>query len=374
METTKDNVLKVLQNVVHPAQGKDIVSLGLVKDLSVDKNKISFELSFPAINDPVKSSLKKACEISLKEKLGEGTDITIEVSTQMHTIRNKQGQNKTTEIKNIIAIASGKGGVGKSTVASNLAITFAKAGKKTGIIDADIFGPSIPKMMGAEGLKPGVKKVNGKDMLVPIERHGLKMLSIGFFVDPADATVWRGPMASNALKQLIMDADWGELDYLFVDLPPGTSDIHLTLVQTLPVTGAVIVSTPQDVALADAIKGIKMFKTDNIKVPVLGLIENMAWFTPDELPENKYYIFGKNGCQRLALEQNLPLLGQVPIYMGVRESGDSGEPISLSDNKEAEAFKTIADNLFLQVAKRNSDMDPTETTKITRHRFSDIKN
>jgi ATP-binding protein involved in chromosome partitioning len=270
-------------------------------------------------------------------------------------------------VKNLIAIASGKGGVGKSTVAVNLAIALAKTGAKVGLIDADIFGPSIPKMFGAEDIKPSGVRVDGKERIQPISKFGVSFLSIGFFVATEDAVIWRGPMASNALKQLITDGNWGTLDYLLFDLPPGTSDIHLTLVQTVPVSGAIIVTTPQNVALADVIRGVNMFKGKGVDVPVLGLIENMAWFTPEELPENKYYIFGKEGGVKLAQKLELPLLGQIPIVQGIRESGDSGNPAAFDENSEVgKAFAEIAANVIRETDKRNANLDPTKKVKVTR--------
>ena len=263
-----------------------------------------------------------------------------------------------------IAVASGKGGVGKSTVAVNLAIALAKQGARVGLLDADIFGPSIPKMFGAEGSVPKVKKVAGKDRIVPLEKYGIKMLSIGFFVKPEDALIWRGAMATGALKQLINDGLWGELDYMLIDLPPGTSDIHLTMVQTVPVTAAIIVSTPQDVALADAIKGLSMFEADKIEVPVIGLVENMSWFTPEELPENKYYIFGKDGVKRLAEEKNIPLLGQIPIVQSIREGGDQGTPAVLQDTPLGEAFMQLGENVAEKVEERNQKLAPTKKVEI----------
>ncbi len=367
MAYTSEQIIEILSKVIHPGSGKDIISLKLVKDIRIEGEKIKFSLSFPSVNDPLKSSIKKACIQAIENELGQKTEVDVLVLTDMK-IGTKKERKVLPEVKNIIAVASGKGGVGKSTVAVNLAVAFAQAGFKTGLIDADIFGPSVPKMLNAENEKPFMRKVDGRDLIVPVERYGLKILSIGFFVDPNDATVWRGPMASNALQQLISDADWGELDYLFVDLPPGTSDIHLTLVQTVPVTGAVMVSTPQDVALADVIKGINMFHIQNINVPVLGIIENMSWFTPEELPENKYYIFGKDGVKNLAESLGIPLLGQIPIVQSIREGGDNGMPSVLSKEAASEAFKKIADNLNLQVIKRNAELDPTQKVEITKTR------
>ncbi len=373
MQISKDEIVEVLKSIVHPSSGVDIVSMDIVTEIKIEKDKLFLELTFPSVNDPLKSSIKKACEVALKDRLSDQVEIDIQVKTPLKPVVPKVEQEILPGVKNIIAIASGKGGVGKSTVATNLAIAFAHSGAKVGLIDADIFGPSIPKMLGLENERPSVIRKNDKDMIVPAERFGVKTLSIGFFVSPEDATVWRGPMASNALKQLISDADWGELDYLFVDLPPGTSDIHLTLVQTVSVTGAIIVSTPQAVALADAVKGINMFQNKTINVPILGLIENMSWFTPEELPENKYYIFGKNGCLELAEKMNIPLLGQIPIVQSVREGSDLGEPVVLKKQKVSEEFKSIAEKLRIQVLKRNTASQPTEKVKITRHRFSDFK-
>lgn len=367
MQISKDKVLEILQNIVHPSSGKDIVTTNIVTEVKIEKNKIFLELTFPSFNDPLKSSIKKACEIALKENISDQVEIDIQIKTPVKPVIPENRQEILPKVKNIIAIASGKGGVGKSTVATNLAIAFALSGAKVGLTDADIFGPSIPKMLGLENEKPSVIRKNNKDLIVPAERYGVKTLSIGFFINPDDATVWRGPMASNALKQLISDADWGELEYLFIDLPPGTSDIHLTLVQTVPVTGAIIVSTPQPVALADAVKGINMFRNKNINVPVLGLIENMSWFTPEELPDNKYYIFGKNGCVDLAKRMNIPLLGQIPIVQSIRESGDSGEPVILKKQTISEEFKNTAEKLRIEIIRRNTSFEPTQKVKITRH-------
>ena len=269
------------------------------------------------------------------------------------------------QVKNIIGISSGKGGVGKSTVAANLAVALAKLGYKVGLLDADIFGPSMPKIFQVEDARPYAEKIDGRDMIIPVEKYGVKLLSIGFFVDPDQATLWRGGMASNALKQLIGDAAWGELDYFLIDLPPGTSDIHLTVVQTLAMTGAVVVSTPQAVALADARKGINMFTNDKVNVPILGLVENMAWFTPAELPDNKYYIFGREGAKKLAEEMNVPLLGQIPIVQSICENGDKGTPVALDENTmTGRAFLSLAAAVVRQVDRRNVEKAPTQIVEM----------
>jgi ATP-binding protein involved in chromosome partitioning len=367
MSISENQVLELLRKVIHPATGKDIIAMNLVNNLNVEENAIGFTLEFPSFNDPLKSSIKKACTKMLQDTLGNDLKIEIELVTPVKPLASAPRQYLP-GVRNIIAIASGKGGVGKSTVAVNLAVAFAATGARVGLIDADIFGPSVPKMLNAEFVNPFVNKINGKDMIVPVEKYGIKALSIGFFVNPNEATIWRGPMASSAFQQLLGDAQWGELDYMFVDLPPGTSDIHLTLVQSVSVTGAVIVSTPQDVALADAIKGINMFRTPAVNVPVLGLIENMAWFTPAELPENKYYIFGKDGCSKLAGQFGIAMLGQIPLVQSIREGGDSGEPAVLSKGPASEAFKNIADNLVIQLLKRNANLEPTKVVEITKKR------
>jgi ATP-binding protein involved in chromosome partitioning len=367
MNFSESQVVELLRKVIHPVSAKDIITLNLVNSLKIEGSKISFALEFPGFNDPLKSSLKRACQKILQENLGEGVEINIEIIARAKPVTRQQ-RKYLPDVRNIIAIASGKGGVGKSTVSVNLAVAFAKTGARVGLIDADIFGPSIPKMLQAEFVHPTVINKDGKDLIIPVKRYGIKALSIGFFVNPGDATIWRGPMASNAFQQLLGDTDWGELDYMFVDLPPGTSDIHLTLVQSVPVTGAVIVSTPQDVALADAVKGINMFRAPSVNVPVLGLIENMAWFTPEELPNNRYYIFGREGCKKLADQFGIPMLGHIPLLQGIREGGDSGEPPVLKKGQVSESFKSVADNLVIQILKRNTELDPTRVVEITKTR------
>ncbi|MCG8697496.1 MAG: Mrp/NBP35 family ATP-binding protein [Bacteroidales bacterium] len=365
MNINKEQVIEILKSVIHPEKGKDIITLDYVKELQVYDGHINFKLEFERVNDPLKNSLKRACEQLIKDRISPDINVDIQLITKLN-LSNKKEESPTSKIKNIVAISSGKGGVGKSTLATNLAVAFGKTGAKVGLIDADIYGPSIPKMMGVEDVRPMVEKINDKDMLIPVDAHGIKVLSIGFFVNANDATVWRGPMASNAFQQLINDANWGELDYLFIDLPPGTSDIHLTLVQSVSVNGAVIVSTPQNVAIADVVKGISMFKNPNINVPILGVVENMAWFTPDELPDNKYYIFGKEGCKKVCEELNVPLLGQIPIVQSICEDSDAGQPSVLQKNTVSEAFKTLAENIRLELIKRNANLEPTKKVEMTR--------
>lgn len=364
---SENRILEVLREIIHPVSGKDIVTLGMIQDLHTEEGKISFTLHFKNSVDPMKSSLQKACKRVLKDQLHPDLEVEINLHSDTQPA-GKQEKSCLPQVRNIIAVASGKGGVGKSTVAVNLAIAFARAGSRVGLLDADIYGPSIPKMLGAESNQPEMKKEDGKDIILPVERYGIKTLSIGFFVNPADATIWRGPMASNAFQQMMGDSDWGELDYLFVDLPPGTSDIHLTLVQTVAVTGVVIVSTPQDVALADVRKGINMFRNPAINIPVLGLIENMAWFTPEELPENRYYIFGKEGCKKMAAEFGIPFLGQIPLVQRIREGGDTGEPAILHKNPVSEAFKFVADNLVIEIIRRNTEQKPSQKVNISEYR------
>ena len=361
-------ILEALQHVRYPGTGKDIVSSGMIQDnIRIDGNKVSFSLIFDKPNDPFAKSVVKAAEQAILTYISPDVDIKGNISIAAKELPKPKPASILPQVKNIIAVFSGKGGVGKSTVSSNLAIALAALGYKVGLLDADIHGPSIPKMFGVEHEQPYVEEKDGGQKVIPIEKYGVKLLSIGFFVNQESALVWRGSMASNALKQLITDADWGELDYFVMDLPPGTGDIHLTLVQTMGITGAIAVTTPQDVALADARKGINMFTGDKVNVPVLGLIENMAWFTPAELPGNKYFIFGKDGGKRLAEELNIPLLGQVPIVQSIREGGDSGVPSAVSDNSIiGMAFRELAAHVVEQVDLRNKTLEATKKVEITR--------
>ena len=362
-QISASGVIDALKSVINPDNEKDIVSLGMIQGLKVEGSRVAFSLVFPKSKNPFANSVKKNCEQVLTTAFGN--DIETDIAIGAETIVHKE--KPLPDVKNIVAIASGKGGVGKSTIAVNLAAALAKLGYSVGLIDADVYGPSVPKMFHEEAAHPELKQIDGKDRIIPVEKYGVKILSIGFFVDEKEALVWRGPMATSALKQLIHDGYWGKLDYLLIDLPPGTGDVHLTLVQTLPVTGVVIVSTPQDIALADAIKGISMFTGKSIAVPVLGLVENMAWFTPAELPENKYYIFGRDGCKKLAAEMNVPLLGQIPLVQGIREGGDTGRPVATDENSPSgQAFLDLARETVRQIEIRNASAEPTQIVQITK--------
>ncbi|WP_430971679.1 P-loop NTPase [Sunxiuqinia rutila] len=358
------DVTDALRTVQFPGGKENIVALDMVQEIRIAGKKVTFSLVFQRSDDPNMAAVIQQCEETILRELGADVEIKGNITPKaIHQMERPILPG----VKNIVAVSSGKGGVGKSTVAVNLAVALAKTGASVGVVDADIFGPSIPKMFGAEQIRPAGIKVDGREMIDPVVQHGVKILSIGFFVSGDDALVWRGPMASNALKQLITDGNWGELDYLLIDLPPGTSDIHLTLVQTVPVTGAIIVSTPQDVALADVIKGVSMFRGKNVDVPVLGLVENMAWFTPEELPDNKYYIFGKDGAKNLAEKLDIPLLGQVPLVQGIREGGDSGVPAACDEQSPmGKAFLELASNTIKQVEMRNTQLDPTRKVKVSR--------
>ncbi len=347
-------VTEALSSVIHPEKGKNIVELGMVADdIRIDGNRVSFSLLFDRPNDPLVDSLKRKAADAIKQHLGPEVEIDGNIFIKIRPKAKPEERPVLPGVKNIIAIASGKGGVGKSTVTSNLAIALAKAGFKVGLLDADIFGPSIPIMLGTEDARPiATRTDDGRDLIEPIVNYGIKMLSIGYFVDPSQAIVWRGAMATNALKQLITEANWGELDYLLIDLPPGTSDIQISLVGLVKLTGAIIVTTPQKVALADARKGADMFLNPKVNVPLLGIVENMAWFTPEELPNNKYYIFGKDGALSLSAEIGCPLLGQIPIVQSIRECGDAGTPVALDDQSlSGAAFKDLAHVIACQTIK-----------------------
>jgi ATP-binding protein involved in chromosome partitioning len=363
MSITNSAILQVLSTVNDPDLKKDLVSLNMVKDIVVSDEKVSFTVVLTTPACPLKEKIKNDCLEAVKKVVGDKVAIDILMTSSVTTLRDNA--SLLPGVKNIIAIASGKGGVGKSTVTTNLAVALALSGAKVGLIDADIFGPSIPVMFNCEREQPEVKVVNGKNLIMPLEQYGVKLMSIGFLSPPESAVVWRGPMASSALKQFIGDTIWGDLDYLLIDLPPGTSDIHLTLVQTVPVTGAIIVTTPQKVALADAVKGLAMFKQPSINVPVLGVIENMAYFTPEELPDNKYFIFGKDGGKNLAEKFNVPFLGQIPLVQSIRESGDSGLPAVMKGGTAALAFTHLAESLARQVAIRNATFDTTKKVELT---------
>lgn len=359
-------ILDALSTVRYPGTGKNIVEAGMVDDnIRIDGNKVSFSLIFEKPTDPFMKSVVKAAETAILTYVGEDVEIAGNISVTTVQQARPEVWKLLPQVKNIIAISSGKGGVGKSTVAANLAVALAKLGYKVGLLDADIFGPSMPKMFQVEDARPYAEMIDGRELIVPIEKYGVKLLSIGFFVNPDQATLWRGGMASNALKQLIGDAAWGDLDYFLIDLPPGTSDIHLTVVQTLAVTGAVVVSTPQQVALADARKGINMFTNEKVNVPILGLVENMAWFTPAELPQNRYYIFGKEGAKKLAAEMKVPLIGQIPIVQSICEGGDDGKPVALNeDTVTGQAFIQLAEELVRQTEKRNAEQAPTRIVEV----------
>ncbi|MCM1176511.1 MAG: Mrp/NBP35 family ATP-binding protein [Clostridium sp.] len=349
---TKENIIKALKEVQHPAKGdRNVVDLGMVENIAIEGNKVTVTLAFPKHRDPLAEYLIGSSKASLIRNV-PGVEVEIQTVVKEESTPKKKpgldlGFEELDNVKHIIGIASGKGGVGKSTVAVNLAVALARLGYKVGLADADVYGPSVPKMTGTEGEMPDAFKEEStdKEVILPLEKYGVKWMSIGYFAKPEQALIWRGPMACNALKQMILQVRWGELDFLLIDMPPGTGDIHISLVHDIPLEGALIVSTPQDVALADVEKGVNMFRNDSVNKPLFGLVENMAWFTPEELPENRYYIFGKDGGARMAEKYGIPLLGQIPIVQSIREGGDSGEPAALSSRPDGVAFAELAARL-----------------------------
>lgn len=364
MNLNKQGVEEALKKVKSPAGNVSITESGELKNIQVFGKEVDIDLEVksPALN--IRKKLESDINTVLFETFG---DVKVRINISAKPIQQgPQGPPTMNKVKNIIAVASGKGGVGKSTITANLAVGLAKLGYKVGLVDADIYGPSMPLMFDIVHEKPKVQVIDGKQYMMPVESYGVKVMSIGFFADPRQPIVWRGAMATKALKQMFGDVWWDELDYLLLDLPPGTGDVHLTIVQAVPVTGAVVVSTPQEVALADARKGVAMFQLDSINVPVIGLVENMAWFTPAELPENKYYIFGKDGVKGLSEQLNLPFLGQIPLVQSVREAGDVGRPALLQDNTPvAELFKQLASAVNQEVENRNTTLEPTKKVEIT---------
>ncbi|KJD35314.1 mrp [Tamlana sedimentorum] len=368
MKLNKNDILKALETITVPGEGQNMVESGAVTNVVTFGDEVIVDVT---IKNPSLQA-KKRTEVDILKTIHEKVYQKAKIKVNIKVVAPAKSQtnvikgNPIPGIQNIVAVASGKGGVGKSTVTANLAVSLAKMGFKVGVLDADIYGPSIPIMFDVEAEKPLAVNVDGKSKMKPIENYGVKVLSIGFFTQPNQAVVWRGPMAAKALNQMIFDAHWGEIDFLLIDLPPGTGDIHLSIMQSLPITGAVVVSTPQNVALADAKKGVAMFQQESIQVPVLGIIENMAYFTPAELPNNKYYIFGKEGAKNLAEDLNVPFLGQLPLVQSIREAGDIGRPAALQTATPLEkAFETITKEVVQEVVKRNDNLPPTEAIKIT---------
>lgn len=360
-------IIEALKSVIYPGTKKNIIeSEMLASDIRIDGKKVSFTLQFEKESDPFLKSVVKAAEANIRYVCQQaGEPVEVEIQTQARQAPRPEPDKQLPGVKNVIAVASGKGGVGKSTVAANLAVGLAMLGYKVGLMDADVFGPSVPKMFQLEDFAPYAERVDGRDLLIPAEQYGVKLMSVGFFVDPNNATIWRGSMASSAIKQFIGDTKWDELDFLLIDMPPGTSDIHLTVVQNLSLTGAVVVSTPQQVALADARKGIDMFLNEKIDVPVLGLVENMAWFTPAELPQNRYYLFGKEGVKQLAEEMQFPLLAQIPVVQGICDSGDQGTPIVMNlDSMVGQSFLSLAQAVVTQTNLRNANKPRTQRVRI----------
>jgi ATP-binding protein involved in chromosome partitioning len=361
---TQQDILKALATVQEPDLGKDLVTLNMIKDIEINGNQVSFTIVLTTPACPLKEMMRRDCEKAIRFEVGE--EVTVQVKFTANTSSNRlDGKSLLPDVKNIIAVVSGKGGVGKSTVAANLALALSHEGAKVGLMDADIYGPSVPIMFGVRGERPLMMSVEGKDKIIPIEKFGIKLISMGLLVDEKSAVVWRGPMVSSAIRQFVSDVFWDELDYLVIDMPPGTGDIHLTLVQTVPVTGAVVVTTPQEVALADARKAIAMFGQAQIKVPIIGLVENMAWFTPAELPNNKYFIFGKDGGKKLADQLDIPFLGQIPLVQSIREGGDKGVPIMEGDDQVTkDAFILFANNAIRSIAMRNANIEATQVVEV----------
>lgn len=367
-QITEQAILNALMTIKYPGEEEDIVASGMVQnDIKIEDRKVSFSIRFKKAKDPFHKSIIKTAEAVLLNTVAEDMEIKGNITPLFPELpKAPQGDVVLPGVKNIVAIHSGKGGVGKSTVTSNLAVALAARGYKVGLLDADIYGPSMPRMLSLEGSRPVMVEVDGRELIDTPMQYGVKLLSIGFFVNKEDAVVWRGTMASNAMGQLIREGNWGELDFLLVDLPPGTSDIHLSLIQTLGLTGAVVVTTPQSVAIDDARKGLNMFRDEKINVPILGLVENMSWFTPAELPQNRYYIFGKDGGKELAAEAGVNLLGQIPLVQSVREGADDGKPVALSDDTiMGIAFRNLAENLVVAVNKRNEELPPTAKVDVT---------
>ena len=353
---TVEKILEALRNVQEPDLGKDLVTLNMVKDITINGNQVAFTLVLTTPACPMKDMMRTACENAIKLLVEKTAVVTVNFTAQTTSKRTDTGAILP-QVKNIIAVFSGKGGVGKSTVAANLALALSQGGAQVGLMDADIYGPSVPIMFGVRGERPLMADVNGKGMIVPLERYGIQLMSIGLLVDEKNAVVWRGPMASSAVKQFVTDVNWGNLDYLIIDMPPGTGDIHLTLLQTVPVTGAVIVTTPQEVALADAKKGIAMFGQAQLNIPLIGMVENMSYFTPAELPDNRYYIFGKQGGRRLADEYDIPFLGEIPLVQSIREGGDQGIPAMMTDEAiTKKAFENFAAGVVRSIAMRNANL------------------
>ncbi len=369
MKIEKKDILKALEKITVPGEGQNMIDSGAVKNIQIFGDEIEVDITIT--NPSLQARKKTEVEIlrTIHKEVYEKAKIKINVKVDAPSLKPKVNEIKGKPIpgiQNIIAVASGKGGVGKSTVTANLAVTLAKMGFKVGLLDADIYGPSMPIMFDVAHEKPLAVNIEGKSKMKPVESYGVKLLSIGFFTQPNQAVIWRGPMASKALNQMIFDAHWGNLDFMLIDLPPGTGDIHLSIMQAMPVTGAVVVSTPQEVALADARKGVAMFQQESINVPVLGIIENMAYFTPEELPNNKYYIFGKEGARHLAEDLNVPFLGEVPLVQSIREAGDIGRPAALQTATPIEAaFEEITRNVVQEIVNRNKSLPPTEAIKIT---------